>query len=89
MKTRIFAILLVAAMLLCVLTACGGGADVITSEQAQKIAIKEAGLKSADVTDVHTHIVTEDGTPCYNVHITADGKEFSFVIRAADGEILN
>lgn len=68
---------------------CDSKSDVLTKEQAQKIALEEAGLTEKQATDIHTHIVTEKGIPCYSVHINAGNKEFSFVINAADGSILS
>lgn len=88
MKARIFALMLALAMLLCVFTACGNSTDVLTSEQAQQIALEEAGLSADEATNIHTHIVTEDGIPCFNVHISAGDEEFSYLISAADGTII-
>ena len=88
MKKRIFAILMVCVMLLGLLTACGKK-EPVTQEQAQKIALEHAGLKEKDVADVHTHIVEENGIPCYSIHITAnDGQEQSIVINASTGEVI-
>lgn len=88
MKKRLFVSLILVAVLLSLFTGCGSKSDVLTKEQAQKIALEEAGLTEKQATDIHTHIVTENGIPCYSVHITAGGKEFSFVISAADGTVL-
>ena len=88
MKTRLVAILLLAALVLSVFTGCGGKSGVLTGEDAQKIALEEAGLTADQVTDVHTHIVTENGVPCYSVHITAGEEEFSILINAGTGEII-
>lgn len=88
MKIRVISVLLLAALMLSVFTACGGSADVLTSEEAQKIALEEAGLTPEQVTDIHTHIVTENAVPCYSVHITAGEEEFSIIINAGTGEIV-
>lgn len=87
MKKRIFALFMIAAVLLGLLAACGEK-DPITQEQAQKIALEHAGLTKKDVSDVHTHIVEEAGIPCYSIHITTDAGDFSVVINASTGEVL-
>ena len=88
MKARIIAIVLLAALMLSVLTACGGSSKVITSEEAQKIALEASGYTADQVSDIHTHILTEDGIPCYSVHLTTEDGEFSYVIHAGTGEII-
>lgn len=89
MKKRILSLLVLVALLLGVFTACGSKNDVLTPEQAQKIAVEDAGFTVKQATDVHTHIVTEEGVPCFSVHFSANGKDFSYVISAADGTILS
>lgn len=89
MKKRILVCLILTALLLSLFTACGSKNDVLTAEQAQKIAVEHAGFDVNQAADVHTHIVTEDGIPCFSVHFSAGGKDFSYVISAADGEIIS
>lgn len=89
MKKRIFAMLLLIALMLSVFTACGNKAGIITTEQAQKIALEAAGLSNDSNASFHTHVGTQDGIPCYSVHIVAGGKEFSYMISASDGQILD
>ena len=88
MKKRLFVSLILAAVLLSLLTGCGSKSDALTKEQAQTIALEQAGLTQSQVTDIHTHIVTEKGIPCYDIHITVGDKEFSYVISAVDGTVL-
>lgn len=87
MKNRIIAMILLLVLTLGILTACGNS-GVVTQEQAQKIALKETGLTASEATDVHTHVTTVDGIPCYSVHITTADGEFSIVISAADGTVM-
>ena len=70
---KLLAVLVAAAMLLTVLTACGD--KTISAEKAQEIAMEDAGLTAKDVDDVHAHVTTYENTPCYNIHITVDGTE--------------
>lgn len=88
MKKRIFAVLLLVALMVSVFAACANKTSIVTQEQAQEIALEQAGLTEENADSIHTHIDTHQGIPCYSVHITADGKEFSFLISAADGQIL-
>lgn len=87
MKTRIISVLLLATLMLSLLTACGGS-ETVTSEKAQQIALEASGYTADQVSDIHTHIVTEDGIPCYSVHLTTEDGEFSYVIHAGTGEII-
>ena len=89
MKIRIIAILILASLMLSVFTACGGNSGIVTGEEAQQIALEAAGLTANEVSDVHTHVVTEDGIPCYSVHITHGDTEYSYVIEVATGKILS
>lgn len=89
MKKRIITILVLAALLLGIFTACDNGTDVLTSEQAQAIALEQAGLTKDQATDIHTHIVTENGIPCYNVHISSTEGDYTYLIAAADGTVIS
>ena len=81
-----FVSLCLALLLVLTLTACGTGA--INVGKAQKIAAEDAGFKVSEIS-AHTHVVTgEDGTPCYNIHFSADGKDYNYMI-SASGEILS
>ena len=87
MKIRMIALVLILVLTLGMMAACGKKGPV-TQEEAQKIALKEAGLTASQVTDVHTHVTTVDGIPCYSVHITTEEGEFSIVIGASDGSVI-
>ena len=89
MKNRICAILLLVALILSAFTGCGGRSDVVTAEQAQKIALADAGLSADAVSDIHTHVTDQNGIPCFSVHITMGDTEYSYIISAADGQILS
>lgn len=89
MKTRFVAILLLAALLLSVLAGCGSKSDVVSQEKAQQIAMEEIGVTEDQVSDAHIHVTTENGIPCYSVHLTTDKGEFSVLIHAGTGEVLS
>ena len=86
MKKRIFAMILSALLCISLLAACGGGA--VTAEKAQKIALDYAGLKASQVSDIHTHVIEQEGAPCFQVHMTTDSGEVTIVIDAATGEVI-
>lgn len=88
MKKRIFALLLVAIMAVSLFAACGKS-DAITQEKAQKIALEHAGLTANQAEDVHVHVTSDNGIPCYSVHITTAEGDFSVIINAANGEVID
>jgi uncharacterized membrane protein YkoI len=88
MKKRIVSLLLLAVFAIGILAACGKS-SALTPEQAQKAALEHLEISQKDVTDVHTHVVTENGNPCYSIHVsTADG-EHTVLIHAGTGEVLS
>ena len=90
MKKSVFSILLCLILCLFIMAGCTQKTNIVTQEQAEKIALEEAGLTQEQVVDQHVHMVTENGLPCYNFHITAeDGREVSFTIDIATGKILD
>lgn len=86
MKHRIFALALVAVLCLGLLAGCGKK-SVVTTQEAQQIALDHAGLTASQVTDIHTHVVTAD-VPCYSIHIVHKDTSYSYLIDAVSGEIL-
>lgn len=83
---KLFAI--TAALLLCIslLAACSTGP--ITAEKAQKIALEHEGLKAADVSDIHTHVIDQNGTPCFQIHMTTAEGDVTIVVDATNGEVI-
>ena len=86
MKKRIFALITAAILMMSLLAACSDGP--ITETKAQKIALEHAGISQKDVVDVHTHIVDENGIPCYSIHITTATDDISVVVNASTGEVI-
>jgi uncharacterized membrane protein YkoI len=90
MKKRLIALFLLVALALSVMAGCGSSkSDVVTQEQAQQIAIEEIGISQNQVTDAHIHVTMQDGIPCYSVHLTTAAGEYSVLIHAGTGEVLN
>ena len=89
MKKQIIAILLISGLCLGLLAGCGSKkSDPVTQEEAITIALKEAGMTADQVNDVHVHVTTQQGIPCYSVHITTADSDFSIVINASNGEVM-
>lgn len=88
MKIRLIAMALLVVMVLGIFAGCGKS-GVVTQEQAQKIALEAAGMTPDQVTDIHTHVTTVEGIPCYSVHITTAAGDFSLIINASTGEIID
>lgn len=93
MKKRIIAGIALAAILLGLLSMLAGcgekKSDIVTADEAKAIALEQAGLTEEQAGDVHTHIVTENGIPCFSVHISSAEGDYSYVISATDGTILS
>ena len=81
---RWIAMLLILAL---VLVGCTEKSGPLTAEDAQKIALDHAGVKNAE--NVHTHVVSGEEHPCYNIHLTIEGVSYEYLIDAITGEILS
>lgn len=63
-------------------------AETISAEQAQAIALKDAGLTVDDVTGLRTELERDDGKLHYDVQFYQGATEYDYDIDAAGGEIL-
>lgn len=87
MKKRIFSLVLLVVFALGILAACGKD-SALTTEEAQKVALEHLGINEKDAS-VHAHVTSENGIPCYSIHVsTADG-DHTVVIHAGTGEVLS
>lgn len=90
MKKRIIALLLVFILTAALLAACGPKkSSMLTVEEAQQIALKEFGHTESKVSEIHAHVTTYEGIPCYSIHITMNGSEYEYIIDALTGDVLN
>lgn len=64
------------------------GADRLTREEAQAIALSHAGLTASDVKGLRVEYDVDDGVPEYEVEFHADGFEYDYEIHAQTGAIL-
>ena len=83
---RIFAVFAVLILCLSLLVACSTGP--VNADKAQKIALDHAGLKASQVSDIHTHIIEQEGVPCFQIHMTTADGEVTVVIDASTGEVI-
>ena len=87
MKKRIIAIIALLVLALTLFAGCKKN-KTVTSEEVQKIALKAANLTAEQVDDVHVHVTSYEGVPCYQIHITVGEQEYAYYIDQS-GEILN
>lgn len=64
------------------------GVAVTDGEGAEKIAFEDAGVTADMAERLRTEAERENGEPVYEVEFTVDGIEYDYVIREADGKIL-
>ena len=61
--------------------------DIISEEEARKIALKDAGLEEKDVSNIRVKLEKEDGVQEYEVDFYAGNKEYDYDIDAQTGKI--
>lgn len=91
MKKRIFAMVLLVAVLLGALAACSSEDDLLTEDEVKKIVTDHACADGAKATSVDFHGIgeTKDGQVCFQVYITVNGQTFLYQVHATSGEILS
>ena len=85
-KVLIFVLLL--ALTVSLFAGCGKKA-FLESEDAQKIALADLGIKEKDADSIHIHVGEMAQGPAYSVHVEYQGETHEYVILAATGEILS
>ncbi len=90
MIKRVFAILMLAVLLLGALVACQKD-EVLTEAEVKKIVTNHACADGsvASSVDFHGIVETEDGQVCFQVYITVNGKTYLYKVHATTGEILS
>ena len=83
---RIISLMLVVVLAVSLFAGCGN--STVSTEKAQKIVLKDLGVKAEDVT-MHMHIGTYEGVPCYSIYVTVNGENLEYSVSADTGEILN
>ena len=85
-KVLIFILLLVLTVSL--FAGCGNK-DFLEAEDAQKIALKDLGIREQDADSIHVHVGQMEEGPSYSIHIEYQGQTHEYVILATTGEILS
>lgn len=67
----------------------GCGKKFLTAEDAQKVALKDLGIKEKDADGIHVHVGESAEGPAYSIHIEYQGQTHEYVILAISGEILS
>ena len=87
-KTVVLIIALVCVVCLAgvILLTCNNG--VITSDEALEIVLNDLGTTESQVGTPHIHEGTYENQPCYNIYVTVNGEDLSYVV-SVTGEILH
>lgn len=64
-----------------------GSDNGITEEEAKAIALSDAGVTEADLTNIRITQDVDDGVSVYDVEFYVGNKEYDYEIQAADGTI--
>ncbi len=88
MKRRMFlgcmAVLAAAAV-----AGCGAGGNDIGSDEAQRIALEDAGTTEDEVTRLRVSQDSDDGRKVYEIQFSLDVTDYEYEIQASDGTILS
>lgn len=63
--------------------------SLISEEEAKAIALKDAGIKESEVTNIRVKLEKDDGVQEYEVDFYAGNKEYDYDINASTGEIIS
>lgn len=84
---RIIVCVLLLALTVSLLAGCGKG--FISAEEAQKVALKDLGIKENQAEGIHVHGGEREEGLVYSIHIDYQGQTYEYVILADNGEILS
>lgn len=93
LRIGIFALCIVLVVSAIAFASIQAGANVnvnktIGLDKGVEVALVDAGFKAEQVTNLTAHYDNEDGMASYEVEFSANGFEYDYVIKAADGTIL-
>ena len=86
MTKRVISLLLVAVLALSLFAGCSSN-KALTPEQAQKLVLKDLGVKEADSVDYH--VTTVDGKVCYAIFVSVEDHHWQYTVVGATGEIVD
>ena len=80
--------LIIMCIIFCViLSGCGKDAN-ISSDKAERIAVRSAGLSLSDALHLKTNLGYDHGKPIYLVSFNYGKTEYLFKLDASDGEVI-
>lgn len=90
---KLFVVLL-AALLVLSLCACkeepkGEEKVLITQERAIDAALNHEGYSRNDVSSIHVHMGSHEGTTIYSIHFTGGDESYTVVVDGYTGQILD
>ena len=85
---KILVFVLLIALAVSLFAGCGNKAFIDTTD-AQKIALKDLGIKEKDADAIHIHMGQMTEGPSYSIHVEYQGQTHEYVILATTGEILS
>lgn len=62
--------------------------NIISEEEAKKIALKDAGVNESDTTGMQIKLEMDDGIQEYEVDFNVGVTEYDYTINATDGKII-
>lgn len=84
---RVLIFVLLLALTVSLFAGCGKA--FLSDKDAQKIALKDLGIKEKDADGIHIHVGQQTQGPVYSVHVEYQGETHEYVILATTGEILS
>ena len=87
--TGLAAMLLVAALAGCGSGARDNGASDIGKDEAQRIAMEDAGVDESEVTRLKVSQDQDDGQKVYDIQFTQDSVDYEYEVLASNGDILS
>ena len=89
---RMIAVIIAVLMSATIFVGCRQNNDVdptVTKEQAQSIALADAGLTADQVTRLYIHFDRDNGSVYYDMSFYYDNTEYEYDIDAVTGNILD
>lgn len=89
-KTVVTIVIIIAALILAAATAAFAvKASLITSDEAERIALGDAGVAQENASAVYTEFGYDDGRFVYEVEFYSLGVEYEYEILAKDGSVIS
>ena len=90
MLRRTLGIILCCLLLTALFVGCGKEeSGPLSQDRAKQIVLEDLGISADAVSDIHVHLVTEDGVACYSIHVTYGANQKTYLIHGLTGQILS